>query len=197
MLLKWIPFWHCCLQSSVRLYWLTLLTRGSVLWSLNFDTTYPVWRLSFSVIQSLHVVQAVSTSWIHINEPRFLNLFIELLLPFPPSILSSSALADPSMSPSLVNKGWKGEKKRSDEFGKGRMEGETDGMKSVWLWPGAKILLSHIPTNPSRRLGSLPHHSVDPRGSLCTPFLAPLHPRKSLTKGVSLPHTISPHVYIY
>lgn len=48
------------------------------------------------------------------------------------------------------------------------MEAETDGMKSAALWrgsPGAKILLSHIPINPTRRLGSLSHHSKDPHGS--------------------------------
>lgn len=53
------------------------------------------------------------------------------------------------------------------------MEAETDGMKSAALWrgsSGAKILLSHIPTNPTRRLGSLSHHSKDPHGSLHPPL---------------------------
>lgn len=52
------------------------------------------------------------------------------------------------------------------------MEAETDGMKSAALWrgsPGAKILLSHIPTNPTRRLGSLSHHSKYPHSSLHPP----------------------------
>ncbi|KAK5924899.1 hypothetical protein CgunFtcFv8_017473 [Champsocephalus gunnari] len=56
------------------------------------------------------------------------------------------------------------------------MEAETDGMKSAALWrgsPGAKILLSHIPTNPTRRLGSLSHHSKDPHGSLHPPSPPP------------------------
>lgn len=64
------------------------------------------------------------------------------------------------------------------------MEAETDGMKSAALWrgsPGAKILLSHIPTNPTRRLGSLSHHSKDPHGSLHPPLspfssVSPLQP---------------------
>jgi hypothetical protein len=99
-----------------------------------------------------------------------------------------------------VTRDEKERKKGLMSLAKGGRRGETDGMKSAWLWrgsPGAKILLSYIPTNPSRRLGSLPHHSVDPRGSLLHPFPHSPAPRKSLAKGVSLPHTISPHVYIY
>lgn len=61
------------------------------------------------------------------------------------------------------------------------MEAETDGMKSAALWrgsPGAKILLSHIPTNPTRRLGSLSHHSKDPHGCPPPPPRHNPHPPK-------------------
>lgn len=72
------------------------------------------------------------------------------------------------------------------------MEAETDGMKSAALWrgsPGAKILLSHIPINPTRRLGSLSHHSKDPHGS--PPYLPPPYisapPSSSVSESLTTP----------
>lgn len=81
------------------------------------------------------------------------------------------------------------------------MEAETDGMKSAALWrgsPGAKILLSHIPTNPTRRLGSLSHHSKDPHGCPPPPPLLKQIPPLSLRacEPLTTPYRVSVHVCI-
>lgn len=75
------------------------------------------------------------------------------------------------------------------------MEAETDGMKSAALWrgsPGAKILLSHIPTNPTRRLRSLSHHSKDPHGSLQPHPPTPPPPPTPFQKKNSTASPLSP-----